>query len=117
MAGSACPTLSRQADDKRIYHGRRDALCFPALRALPLTQSGISAGKSLRLQNTSLNRLGAHCASITIFSVNKMGCGAHPKRHRLEACATNVLLSKRGVCSPFFNRKQKNGLIEARHDN
>jgi len=33
MAGSARPTLSRQADDKRIHHGRRDALRFPALRA------------------------------------------------------------------------------------
>jgi hypothetical protein len=33
MAGSAGPTLSRQADDKKIYHGRRDALRFPALRA------------------------------------------------------------------------------------
>jgi len=33
MAGSARPTISRQADDKRIYHGRRDALRFPALRS------------------------------------------------------------------------------------
>jgi hypothetical protein len=33
MAGSAGLTLSRQADDKKIYHGRRDALRFPALRA------------------------------------------------------------------------------------
>jgi len=33
MAGSARPTLSRQADEKRIYHGRQDALRFRALRA------------------------------------------------------------------------------------
>jgi len=33
MAGSARPTLSRQTDDKGIYHGRRYALRFPVLRA------------------------------------------------------------------------------------
>jgi len=32
---------------------------------------------------------------------------AHPKRHRLEACATNIFLSKRGACSCLFHRKQK----------
>jgi len=60
---------------------------------------------------TLLNRLDAHYASITIFSVLKMVCGAHPKRHRLEACATNFLLTRGGACSRLFHRKQKTNYL------
>ena len=36
---------------------------------------------------------------------------AHPSRHRLEACATNLFLSKRGACSRLFHRKQKTNYL------
>ena len=35
----------------------------------------------------------------------------HPTRHRLEACATNLFLSKRGACSRLFHRKQKTNYL------
>ena len=78
--------------------------------AFPLRAEKIFLAPLMGL-GTLLNRLGAHCASITIFSVHKMGFGAHPKRHRLEACATNFLLSKRGACSRLFHRKQKTNYL------
>jgi len=43
--------------------------------------------------------------------IAEMVRSAHPKRHRLEACATNVLLSKRGACSRLFHRKQKTNYL------
>ena len=75
---------------------------------------------------TLLNRLDAHYASITIFSVLKMVCGAHPKRHRLEACATNsqagslryqFFADQGRRLLPPFSQKTENKLLDSRYDN
>ena len=64
---------------------------------------------------------GARCESIPKIRREKRGIGAHPARHRLEACATIIFLSRRGACPLFFteNREQKteNILLDAKQDN